>query len=138
MKARLSLMAFLVAALTCSVAPAQQSPAPPSASTGMGMQDTKAVVEVRMGKKLAALLRDHILIATEVVKAAKAGNKQQLADAQKKWSANGKDIATFLSGANSNWAQADLEQMLQKHLNLTNGRGRREAQEGLGGRHKVV
>jgi len=73
------------------------------------------------GTKLSALLRDHILIATEVVKAAKAGDKVQLADAQKKWSANGKDIAAFLSGANPNWRAKTLEEMLQKHLDLTSG-----------------
>ena len=73
------------------------------------------------GKKLAALLRDHIVIATEVVKAAKAGDKSQLADAQKKWTNNGKDIAAFLSGANPNWSKKDLEEMLQKHLDLTTG-----------------
>lgn len=72
-------------------------------------------------KKLSGLLRDHILIATEVVKAAKADNKPQLADAQKKWSDNGKDIAAFLSGANPNWSKKDLEEMLQKHLDLTTG-----------------
>ena len=72
------------------------------------------------GKKLAALLRDHILIATEVVKAAKT-NKSQLADAQKKWSDNGKEIAAFLSSANPNWSKKDLEEMLQKHLDLTTG-----------------
>jgi hypothetical protein len=73
------------------------------------------------GKKLTALLRDHILIATEVVTAAKAGDKQKLGDAQKKWSANGNDIAAFLSGANPNWPRKDLEGMLQKHLELTTG-----------------
>ena len=73
------------------------------------------------GKKLTALLRDHILIATEVVAAAKANDKQKLGDAQKKWSANGKDIAAFLSGANPNWPRKDLEDMLQKHLDLTSG-----------------
>jgi len=55
------------------------------------------------------------------VKAAKAGNKQQLDTAQKKWSANGKDIAAFLSSANPNWSKTDLEAMLQKHLDLTSG-----------------
>jgi len=73
------------------------------------------------GKKLSTLLRDHIMIATEVVKAAKSGNKQQLDAAQKKWSANGKDIAAFLSSANPNWSKTDLEAMLQKHLDLTSG-----------------
>jgi hypothetical protein len=73
------------------------------------------------GKKLSELLRDHILIATEVVKAAKANDKQNLEQSQKKWSANGKDIAAFLSGANPNWSKSQLEDMLQKHLDLTTG-----------------
>ncbi len=73
------------------------------------------------GKKLTALLRDHIMIATEVVKAAKGGDKDQLNAAQEKWSANGRDIAAFLSGANPNWPLKDLEKMLQKHLDLTTG-----------------
>lgn len=71
------------------------------------------------GKKLSALLRDHILIATEVVKAAKAGDKPQLAKVQAQWTANGKDIAAFLSGANPHWQRKALEEMLQVHLDLT-------------------
>jgi hypothetical protein len=73
------------------------------------------------GNKLAALLRDHIMIATEVVKAAKSGNTAELDKAQKKWSANGVDIAVFLSGANPNWPKQTLVDMLQKHLDLTTG-----------------
>jgi hypothetical protein len=73
------------------------------------------------GNKLAALLRDHITIATEVVAAAKGGDKAKLDAAQAKWTANGKDIAAFLSAANPNWARADLETMLQRHLDLTSG-----------------
>jgi len=73
------------------------------------------------GNKLSALLRDHIVVATEVVTAAKGGDKAQLAAAQEKWTANGKEIAAFLSGANPNWSKATLEEMLQKHLDLTSG-----------------
>ncbi len=73
-----------------------------------------------VGKKLTALLRDHIVIATEVVKAAKA-NSKDLSAAQAKWSANGRDIAAFLSAANPNWPKAALEADLQKHLELTTG-----------------
>ena len=73
------------------------------------------------GNKLTALLKDHIKIATEVVKAAKANDKAKVDDAQKRWSANGKDIAAFLAKANPNWKQGDLEAMLQKHLDLTTG-----------------
>jgi hypothetical protein len=72
-------------------------------------------------KKLTALLRDHIMIATEVVKAAKAGDQPQLASAQAKWSANGSEIAGLLSGANPNWPRKDLEEMLRRHLELTTG-----------------
>jgi hypothetical protein len=71
------------------------------------------------GSQLTALLRDHIMIATSVVAAAKAGKTDSLAAAQEKWTANGKDIAAFLSGANPNWAKSDMESMLQKHLDLT-------------------
>jgi hypothetical protein len=71
------------------------------------------------GKKLAALLRDHILVATEVVKAAKAGNNEELAKANKKWYANADDIAAFLSSANPNWPKKALEDMLHKHLEYT-------------------
>ncbi|MGZ7064736.1 MAG: glycosyltransferase [Candidatus Aminicenantales bacterium] len=71
------------------------------------------------GKKLAALLRDHILIATEVVKAAKMGNAAELTAAQNKWTANGDDIAAFLSGANPHWPKAAVADMLHKHLAYT-------------------
>ena len=73
------------------------------------------------GDKLASLLRDHITIATEVVAAAKGGDKAKLDAAQAKWSANGKEIAAFLAGVNPNWNQATLEAMLQRHLDLTSG-----------------
>jgi hypothetical protein len=73
------------------------------------------------GKTLAALLRDHIMIATEVVKAAKMQDNEALDKASKKWSANADDIATFLSGANPDWDSKDLMVMLHTHLDLTTG-----------------
>lgn len=73
------------------------------------------------GDKLAGLLRDHILIATEVVKAAKAGDNAGLDKASKKWYANSDDIAVFLSSANPNWVKKNLTDMLYKHLELTTG-----------------
>ena len=72
------------------------------------------------GKKLSALLRDHIVIATEVVDAAKSGNQEALKKADAKWHANAKDIAVFLSGANpKNSLEKALITMLNKHLELT-------------------
>lgn len=81
------------------------------------------------GRQLAALLRDHILIATEVVSAAKSGNGAQLAAAQKKWADNGDAIAAFLGGANPHWSRADLQAMLRRHLEFT-------TQEVVGRLHK--
>src|SRR5262249_34648855 len=70
------------------------------------------------GTKLTGLLKDHITIATEVVKAAVANDSSALDAAQKKWSQNGKDLADFLASANPNWNKATMEMMLQKHLDL--------------------
>jgi hypothetical protein len=71
------------------------------------------------GKKLAALLRDHILVAAEIVKAAKASDAKGVDAGQKKWRRNADDIATFLSGANPAWPKPALTEMLYKHLDLT-------------------
>ncbi len=72
------------------------------------------------GAKLTALLRDHILVATELIDAAKAGDKPKQDDATKRWFANADEIAAFLSGANpKNWPLADAKKMMHDHLNLT-------------------
>jgi len=71
------------------------------------------------GNKLAALLREHILIAADIVKAAKAGDSEGVAKGEKKWMGNADDIAVFLSGANPNWPEQTLKNMLYKHLALT-------------------
>jgi len=73
------------------------------------------------GKKLSTLLRNHITIAAEVVKAAKKNDKKALDAAQKKWSDNGVEIAVFLSSANPNWSKDALTKALQTHLDLTTG-----------------
>jgi hypothetical protein len=73
------------------------------------------------GTQLSRLLRDHILIAADVVTAAKAGNSSQLTAKQREWSDNGRQIAAFLSGANPAWERGRLESMLQRHLDLTTG-----------------
>lgn len=71
------------------------------------------------GVKLAGLLKEHIVIAGDVVAAAQTNDKQKLDDSQKKWHQNAQDIATFLSGANDNWPKESLLEMLNMHLMLT-------------------
>lgn len=72
------------------------------------------------GKKLTSLLRDHILIAADIVTAAKAGDNAKVASSNKRWHENADEIATFLHGANpKHWPLATLQSMMNTHLQQT-------------------
>ena len=72
------------------------------------------------GKQLTELLREHIVIAADLLKAAKANNQADFNNANSKWFRNADDIAMFLSTANpNNWPFEDLKKMMHEHLNLT-------------------
>jgi hypothetical protein len=72
------------------------------------------------GAKLTALLRDHILIAADIVVAAKGGETAKLEAAKTRWVSNADEISAFLSTANpKNWPAADMKSMMRDHLNLT-------------------
>jgi hypothetical protein len=72
------------------------------------------------GDELARLLRDHIVIAAELVAAARAGDADAVADAQARWGANADEIAAFLAAANPRaWNEAALRASLEEHLRLT-------------------
>jgi hypothetical protein len=74
------------------------------------------------GAQLTALLRSHILIAVDVLKAAKANNKQALTAAQANWQANADEIAALLNKANPRfWRVGEMRSMLRTHLRLTTG-----------------
>lgn len=71
------------------------------------------------GDKLTALLKDHILIAVDIVDAVKANNTTAQADAEARWTANADEIAAFLSGANPHWTEQALKDLLYTHLSTT-------------------
>jgi hypothetical protein len=71
------------------------------------------------GDELSRQLRLHILIAADVIAAAKAGDASALADAQARWSANGEDIAELLASANPHWELGRMNAELRTHLRLT-------------------
>ena len=72
------------------------------------------------GTRLTGLLKDHILIAADVVKASKAGDGAAADASSKKWVANADEIATFLSGANASaWPLDAAKAMMHEHLDLT-------------------
>ena len=71
------------------------------------------------GNELTRQLRNHILIAAEVIAAAKAGDAAKLADAQARWSKNGDDIAGVLASVNPHWKLGAMKRELRTHLKLT-------------------
>ena len=72
------------------------------------------------GDRLTALLRQHILIAADLVTAAKAGKNTDVQAASARWYSNSDEIADFLSGANpDNWPRAALRAEMRHHLDLT-------------------
>ena len=71
------------------------------------------------GAQLTALLRDHILIAADLVGAAKAGDTVVVTSSSERWYANVDEIAAFLAGANPAWPEATLQQMMHTHLDQT-------------------
>jgi hypothetical protein len=72
------------------------------------------------GEQLSALLRDHILIAAEIIQAAKSGDTAAQDEAIARWYANADDIAVFLNSANPrNWPLDEMKMMMREHLDLT-------------------
>jgi hypothetical protein len=72
------------------------------------------------GNELTRQLRQHILIAADVVAAAKAGDTAKLADAQARWAANGETIAGVLASVNPRfWKLPVMKAELRMHLKLT-------------------
>ena len=72
------------------------------------------------GDELTRLLREHILIAADIIAAAKAGDADGVADGQARWRANADEIARFLNAANPrSWKFREMQEMLYEHLRLT-------------------
>jgi hypothetical protein len=72
------------------------------------------------GNALTGVLRGHILIAADLIAAAKAGDQAKLAEAQSRWELNADDIAALLNRANPrHWSRTALRAMLGEHLRLT-------------------
>lgn len=71
------------------------------------------------GQQLTALLKQHISIAVDLIKAASAGDKDAQKHADDRWQANAVDIATFLGKANPNWPKETLIDMMKQHLSTT-------------------
>ena len=72
------------------------------------------------GAQLTALLHDHIIIAVEILQAAKAGDTDAFDDATARWYANANDIADFLFAANPQfWPKDMMRADMKTHLDQT-------------------
>ncbi len=107
------------------VAAAADHPSAPAAAARLmkNQEDIGAAVAGFYGKAagdtLTTLLKEHIAVAVDIVKFAKAGDKASQAQAEAKWTRNGEEIAAFLSGANPHWPRAALAEMMKQHLKTT-------------------
>src|SRR6478752_611938 len=71
------------------------------------------------GDQLTRLLKEHILIAVDLVAAAKSGDQAAFATHDARWTANVGELAAFLAGANPHWPEGDVRDLLGLHLKLT-------------------
>jgi hypothetical protein len=71
------------------------------------------------GKQLTDLLKQHIMIAVDLVADATGGDDAKFARDDQRWTDNATDIARFLAGANANWPEKDVADLLALHLKLT-------------------
>jgi hypothetical protein len=73
----------------------------------------------RAGAALTDLLREHILVAADLVAAAKEGDPTAIAELRRRWYSNAREIADFLAGANPAWSRHELRKMMREHLDQT-------------------
>jgi len=69
--------------------------------------------------RFESLLRDHLVIASKLVNAAKAGNTATADEERKLWYSNADEIALFLNNINPNWSKKVWQDLLYDHLNMT-------------------
>src|SRR5690606_4720146 len=65
------------------------------------------------------LIKEHLLIAADLVKAALAGNTAEAEEAERKWYQNADEIAVFLNSVNPYLTESAVREMFYEHLALT-------------------
>ena len=69
--------------------------------------------------RFEAFFRDHLLIAAQLVNAAKAGDMAAYNEQRTRWYENADDIANYLAEINPNWSERDWQSMMYDHLYMT-------------------
>ncbi|WMM25647.1 LysM domain-containing protein [Tissierella sp. MB52-C2] len=73
----------------------------------------------QIASQLANLLTNHLVLAAQLVKEAKAGNEEAAAETERRWYENTDKIAAFLVSINPYWSEEEWKSMLYEHLALT-------------------
>ena len=71
------------------------------------------------GERLTSLLREHILVAADLLASAKAGDQAAVERHSSAWYRNADQIGTFLNNANpDHWPRREMRSMMREHLDL--------------------
>ncbi|MEH7239175.1 acetylglutamate kinase [Bacillus sp. JJ1562] len=73
----------------------------------------------KIAEKFSDLIKDHLVIAAEIVNAAKTGNQKAVVDLKRRWYANGAEISVFVSRINPFISEKEFREMFFEHLELT-------------------
>lgn len=73
----------------------------------------------RIAGKYGSLIRDHLVVAAELVIAARDGDQRAAADARRRWFINGEEISEFVSKINPFISREEFQEMFFEHLELT-------------------
>lgn len=73
----------------------------------------------KTAERFQELFTQHLLIAADLVNAAKNGQTEKENAAREKWYQNAEEIAAFLSSINSCWSKMKWQNMLYSHLKMT-------------------
>jgi hypothetical protein len=72
------------------------------------------------GERLTALLREHIVVAADLLAAAKVGDQAAVERHSRAWYRNANQIGDFLHAANPrHWPRREMRSMMREHLDLT-------------------
>lgn len=84
--------------------------------------DIAAVFRPLYGNEIAGrlddLLTEHLVLAAQLVKESKAGDTTAAAETERRWYANGEEIASFLAEINPFLSEESQRRMWREHLDL--------------------
>lgn len=69
-------------------------------------------------RRIGALLREHLLITTDLINAIKKNDDRTVLLLETKWNKNADELAQLLASINPHWNEKDLKDLLHKHLEL--------------------